>query len=64
MRYAIPASIFILTSSIAHADPCASIRDHDTRQMCRAEQTGDPGHCSSIGDEDLRRLCRARASKK
>ena len=51
----------VLSATVrAAADPCATIRDHDTRQECRAAHYRDPSHCHLIRDHDRRVLCQAR----
>ena len=58
--------LFILSTSkevVASIAECATIRDHDTRMMCFAGETGNGSYCNFIKDHDTKIRCRILSRK-
>jgi hypothetical protein len=42
---------------------CENIKDHDSRNMCKALTSGNIRFCENIRNKDMRNMCKARVTK-
>lgn len=65
MKIFIVALFILLNAKKADASTaeCATIRDHDTRMMCFAGETGNGSYCNFIKDHDTKIRCRILSRK-
>jgi len=57
------ATLFLASEAYSHPQYCENIKDHDSRNMCKALTTGNIRFCENIWNKDLRNMCKARVSK-
>lgn len=57
----------LFLASEAHCTPasqyCENIKDHDSRNMCKALSSGDKQFCENIRNKDMKNMCKGRVSK-